>query len=121
MDIRMCLETGTTRPFRKPLDSPSYINTQSNHPPSVIKSVPKTVENRLSMLSSSKEIFDQEKVVYEEALKRCGHKVKLQCHPQLHHEDKKKRKRRRIKRVTYFCPPFSKNVKTNIGAKLTTM
>ena len=65
------------------------------------------------MLSRTKEIFYAEKVVYEEALKKSGHKVKLEYKP----PGELKPKKRVKKHVTWFNPPFSKNVATNIGAK----
>ena len=116
LDIKMCLETGTTRPYKKPTDTLSYVHTSSNHPISVIRSVPKTVETRLSMLSSTREIFEEEeKIPYEEALKMSGHQVSLKYQPQEQEVTRKKRARK--KKVIYFCPPYSKDVKTNIGAR----
>ena len=72
LDVHLNLENGTTRPFKKKNDVLQYINCLSNHPPMVLKSVPKTVQTRLSMLSSSKAIFEEEKKIYEEALKKMA-------------------------------------------------
>ena len=71
--------------------------------------IPLTVERRLSLLSSTEEIFNKVKRPYEDALRLSGHRTKLQYKPP---GDKKRIRRRQI---TYFNPPFSKRVKTNIG------
>ena len=56
-----------------------------------------------------------EKIPYEEALKMSGHQVSLKYQPQEQEVTRKKRARK--KKVIYFCPPYSKDVKTNIGAR----
>ena len=109
LDVTFDLDTMSHRPYKKPNSDTKYIHVKSDHPPSITKAVPKTVEKRLSMLSSNKEIFDQEKIEYEEALKMSGYKTKLEYQPY----EKKKRVRKRT--ITYFNPPFSKCVKTNLG------
>ena len=111
LDVTFDLTSKSYKPYRRPNSKLSYLHVDSDHPSSVIKSVPKTVETRLSTLSSTREIFEAEKTVYEDALKMSGHKVKLEYNPQ----ESKKRVRRRS--VTYFNPPFSKSVKTNIGKR----
>ena len=44
MDVRLDLSDGSHRPYRKPNDTPVYINAASNHPPSIPKHIPKMVE-----------------------------------------------------------------------------
>ena len=56
----------------------TYINMSSNHPSQIIKHLTQTVSERLSRNSSSTVIFEQSKPDYEEALKKCGYKPKLQ-------------------------------------------
>ena len=112
LDVTFNLNDKSFRPYSKPNSRLNYINVHSDHPRSIINTVPKTVQTRLSMLSSSKEIFDEEKTVYENALRASGHTTKLEYKPPV---EKKKRIRRR--QITYFNPPFSKRVKTNIGRR----
>ena len=54
-----------------------YIHAESNHPKNITKNLPAMIEKRLSGLSSNKEIFDEEKMPYEEALTLSGHNVPL--------------------------------------------
>ena len=55
--ILLDLETGLHAPYRKPNGQPCYINTGSNHPPMVIKQLPRMIEKQLSDLSSNEETF----------------------------------------------------------------
>ena len=54
--------------YRKPKDEPTYINKNSNHPPSILKKLTKSTEKRLSETSSSKEIFEKSLKLYQDAL-----------------------------------------------------
>ena len=116
LDVKLNLETHQYCPYRKPGDTPIYINVESNHPPTIIKEVPKMVEKRLSRLSSTKEIFDNEIGIYQKALDESGHKVKLSYNPSVTRKTSKQKRK-----VTWFNPPFNLNVKTNIAAKFLRM
>ena len=83
----------------------------SNHPKSAIQNTAKAVEKRLSMLSSSEEIFNQASPPYQEALDKAGYKYKLKY---TKHTTKSRRKNNRRKE-TWFNPPFASNIKTPIG------
>ena len=48
---------------------------------------------------------------YQEALRKSGYNFNLEFQPPTPTEDKKSRKRK----ITWFNPPYSKNVQTNIG------
>ena len=78
MNVTFSLEKNTYRTYKKPNDNLTYINTSSNHPPQIIKHLTQTISERLSRNSSSAEIFEQSKLDYEEPLKKCGYKAKLQ-------------------------------------------
>ena len=52
------------KPFSKPNNKISYIQKESNHPPSIIKQVPFSIESRLSSLSSSEKIFNESTPIY---------------------------------------------------------
>ena len=67
----------TYKPYRKPNDEPLYINKHSNHPPSVLRQLPKSISKRISEISSSQEIFKQSVPIYEKALKDSGFNEKL--------------------------------------------
>ena len=112
LDITLNLNDGSYHPCRKPNEETNYIHISLNHPPSIIKEIPRSIEKRLSILSSSKDIFQESAIYYEKCLKNSGYKTKLQYQqPKENNQNKKKRKRN----IIWFNPPYSKSVKTNIG------
>ena len=112
LDATFNLDDGSFRPYRKPDDETSYINVDSDHPPSIIKQLPISIENRLSSISSSEAVFDQSKGYYQEALRKSGYTHELRYKP-----PQPRRNRTRKRRVIWYNPPYSKKVKTNIGRK----
>ena len=73
LDVIFDLSTGKRTPYRKPLDTPTYVNSSSCHPPSVLNQIPKSVQNRLSNLASTKDEFDLAVPPYQDALKKAGY------------------------------------------------
>ena len=112
LDITFDLNDGSFRPYKKPGDETLYINVDSDHPPSILKQLPISIEKRLSSISSSEAVFDQSKGHYQEALRKSGHNHELRYNPQ-----QRRRGRNRARKVIWYNPPFSKTVKTNIGRK----
>ena len=112
LDITLNLMDGY-QPYRKPNNDQLYINSNSNHSPTIIKQLPIYINKRLSNLSSNKQSFESCTTIYENALKRSDYQHKL------HYSDKTKQdgtpKRKRSRNVIWFNPTFSKNIKTNIG------
>ena len=74
LDVVMDLNENIFEPYIKPNTNIRYINTGSNHPQSIIRELPKMIAKRLSSISSNKNIFDNYKLRYEEALKKSGYK-----------------------------------------------
>ena len=77
LDVQFNLKTNSYKPYMKPNNEPVYINKNSNHPPQVLRELPKSTEKRISNISSSKEIFDISKPIYEKTLNECGFHHKL--------------------------------------------
>lgn len=109
LDITLNLNTGNTSPFRKEDDETEYVHAESDHPPTIIRQIPLSVEKRLSTLSSSEAIFNEAKGHYQEALKRNGYNHQLRYNPPV------ARQRQRTRNVIWFNPPYSKTVETNVG------
>ena len=115
LDARFNLKTESYQPFRKPNNEPKYIDISSNHPPQVLKQLPKSIEKRLSQISSSKEIFDNSKHLHEKALQESGFKEKL-CYQQKDmNANSNWNKKKCQRKITWFNPSFSKSVKTKLG------
>ena len=98
----------------KPNDSPIYINKKSNHPPSIIKNIPAAVNRRLSSISTNEGVFKEAIPPYQEALTKGGYDHQLKYDPP---QSTSNRGKNRSRKITWFNPPFSSNVSTNIGAK----
>ena len=56
LDVRFNLKDNTYEPYRKPNSDPIYINKQSNHPPNIIRDIPKAISKRLSDISGKKSV-----------------------------------------------------------------
>ena len=114
LDVILDLESGTYKPFSKPNSCTKYVSPESNHPPSIVKNIPEAVAKRLSGVSSSKEMFLAEVQPYQDAMYQAGYKDTLKYQEESQDEHRKRRKPREI---IWFCPPYSRNISTNIGKK----
>jgi len=112
LDITLDLQTGTHKPYSKPNNQLSYVHSRSNHPRTIVNNIPKAVNKRLCELSSSKEIFDIASGEYQQALEKSGYTHKLTFSQT---NTTPRRTRQRHRNITWFNPPYSMNVQTNIG------
>ena len=112
LDVEFDLRDGSFRPYLKQGDTPLYVNSQSNHPPHILKNIPSSINKRLSALSSSKAMFDSVAPKYQEALIKAGYNYKLSYNPP---PVQVKKKRQRKREVIWWNPPFSLDVKTKVG------
>ena len=111
LDVTLDLNNGEYRPYHKPNNTPLYVHAHSNHPPSVLRQIPLTVQQRLSSLSSTEDVFNREKQFYETALKNAGYDVTLKYQQPI----PKPSRKRRPRKVIWFNPPFCRSVKTGIS------
>ena len=109
LDVTFDLKNDKFYPYRKPNDTPLYINAKSNHPELLIKQLPMMINRRVSSISCNEEEFDKAKPMYSEALAKDGHMSDMKYQPPV------KRTRTRKRNIIWFNPPFSQHVKTNIG------
>ena len=105
------LDNNVYKPFCKENNKPVYINTHSNHPPSILKQLSKSIEKRISETSSNKDIFDESIKPYKDALKESDFSEALNYIAQTTNKKQKNRKRK----IIWFNPPFSRYVKSNTG------
>ena len=90
---------------------PLYVHKESNHPPSILKNIPESINKRLSDISSDKECFDSAKAIYQEALDKSGYRYNLSFQP----SQTPRQRNTRQRNILWFNPPYSKNVATNVG------
>ena len=58
LDVTLNLCTGKYQTYKKPNDTPTYINVNSNHPPNIIKALPNSISQRINNISSDKATFN---------------------------------------------------------------
>ena len=71
------------------------------------------INRRLCEISSNKEVFLEAIPPYQAELDRCGYNHKLAWMEE--EENQQKKRKCRTRRVTWFNPPHSVNVRTNVG------
>ena len=57
LDVTFNLETESFKQFRKANNDPKCIDIDSNHPPQILRELPKSINKRLSENSPSKKMF----------------------------------------------------------------
>ena len=72
LDVTFNLNEGIYKPYTKPNNEIKYIHKNSNHPLSVIRQIPLSIESRLSTLSFNEKIFQEAVPPYQKALQNSG-------------------------------------------------
>ena len=70
--MRSDLQNNSYKPYRKPDNLPVFIHKHSNHPPTILNELRKSISKRISDLSSSKNMFHDAIPVYKETLRKRG-------------------------------------------------
>ena len=97
LDVFLDLTNRTFKSYKNPNDSTVSIHESSNHQPSIIKELPKSISKRLSNVSSSKEMFGS--ATYTSQATLSGYKViitHMKTPTSFHQESKRKRKRKTL-------------------------
>ena len=84
LDVTLDLKSGKHSPHTKEGNTPLYVHKQSNHPTSIIRNIPKSINKRLSEISSDKDCFDRAKDTYVKVATSTHCHTKR--HPLIHHE-----------------------------------
>ena len=109
LDVTFDLKSGTYYPYRKENNEILYIHKQSNHPPSIIKQIPSMISKRISDISCDSDHFNKAAPDYNTALKKSGFNESIKYSPS------QLKRRNRKRQIIWFNPPYSVNVKTNVG------
>ena len=112
LDVTLNLTESTNKPYLKPNDEICNIHKESNHPPSITKQLPISIEIRLSKLCSNEKVFNESVSIYQEALDKSGYNHKLTFQKTSTNNTHSRQQKRNI---IWFNPPFSKSVVTKIG------
>ena len=109
LDVTLNLSKGTFEPYKKENDTPIYIHTCLNYPPSVIKQIPKSISYRLFNNSSNIRISNKYKHIYYNALKYSSYRQTLEYTPP------KGKLKHRSRNITWFNLPYNKCITSNIA------
>ena len=77
LDVTFNLTEENFKPYKKPNSETLYVNSKSNHPKTVLKEIPNSVNHRLINISSSEVEFNEAKMEYQRALKSSGYNQEL--------------------------------------------
>ena len=79
LDVKLDLCLDTFSPYRKPNNTTTYVNSKSNHPPSILKSIPDMVNQRLCRLSKNETAYKNNAHQYLKDLKTSGYNTDDLC------------------------------------------
>ena len=96
-------------------NNPQYVHASSNHPPSILRSIPSNINRRLSNISSDETVFNNTTQPYQTALNNSGYTHQLSYNHGRQQNGPPNRKRSRKRKITWYNPPFDMRVKTNVG------
>ena len=107
LDISLGLKNNTYQPYQGPEKETVYIKKHANHPPNILKELPKVITKRITSISCSHDIFDAAKSTFEQTLSQSGFNEERKYN----NKDRKgqtrnKEKRKRRRKITWFNPPF---------------
>ena len=67
------------------------------------------------MRSCNEKVFNEEKEVYQDALRKSGYDFEMKYDSTAREKDPSEKKKKRNKPTCWFNPPWSDNVKTPVG------
>ena len=82
---------------------------------SIKKQIPVSISKRISKLPSNEETFNNNIRTYSDALKKCGFLENPVFIPETPSDPHANDRRKRRRKIMWFNPRYSMNVKTNIG------
>ena len=77
LKIRFDFTTDLLKPCNKNQNIPRYVNEKSNHLPSILKEIPKSVSKRISSNSCNEQVFNAAAPFYNDILDKWRYSEKL--------------------------------------------
>ena len=93
LDLSFRLYDHKYHPYRKENSKIIYINSNSNHPPAILRQIPKMIEDRLSKNLSNEDLFNKIRKDYNDAIKLSGYNYEIKFISESE-ENKRSRKRK---------------------------
>ena len=118
LEVTLDLTKESFEPYTKPNNTPLYVHHSSNHSPTIIRNIPLAINRRLNGISSTREAFERAAPEYQRALNKSGYAQQLQYQTGQTADDQPRTKPpARHRKITWYNPPDSQNVATNVGRK----
>ena len=95
------------KPYNKTNNIPRYVNAKLNHPPSMLKEIPKSVSKRILSSSCNEQVYNVVATIGSNIFDKCGYSEKLT----LEKEQYTHKRINRGRNIIWYNPTFSKNVK----------
>ena len=108
LDITLDLSKENYKPYKKTNSALLYVNKQSNHPQTVLKHIPNSVNKRLINISSDVQVFEEAKGEYQRALGDSGYTQEL-TYPDNSDEiedvgERNKKRKNRKRNIVWYNP-----------------
>ena len=119
LDVCFDFINNTYRCFCKSNNEAVYMHKQSNHPPNILKELPKSKNKRFSDISCDENIFNNAKLTLKLALKNGRFTETISyIKPSDQNINNREAKKKRKWKIIWYNPPFSLKIKTNVGKLL---
>jgi len=116
LDVTLDLVKKHHTPYSKPNNIPLYVHKKSNHPPSILKNIPESINCILCDISTNETIFNNAIPQYQDALAKSGYNYQLKYRDYSNNTNTSIKPIRQ-RRVIWYNPPYSRNIKTKISSK----
>ena len=113
LDVTLDLTSGKYYPYTKEGNIPLYVHTKSNHPPTILKNIPSQSIRGSPRYLLTKNALITLKSSIRKLSTKSGYRYNLSFNATLNQSPRPPRNRKR--NITWFNPPYSKNVETNVG------
>ena len=113
LDVTLDLTSGKYYPYTKEGNIPPYVHTKSNHPPTILKNIPSQSIRGSPRYLLTKNALITLKSSIRKLSTKSGYRYNLSFNATLNQSPRPPRNRKR--NITWFNPPYSKNVETNVG------
>ena len=105
LHVTLDFKTEKFSPYRKPDNTPSFIHARSNHPPAILKQIPRSVGHWISSLSFNEGEFQKAIPLYNEAFKASGFKGTVLFTEEENRQQKRNSRKSRHTNALCFNPP----------------
>ena len=113
LDVTLDLTSGKYYPYTKEGNIPLYVHTKSSHPPTILKNIPSQSIRGSPRYLLTKNALITLKSSIRKLSTKSGYRYNLSFNATLNQSPRPLRNTKQ--NITWFNPPYSKNMETNVG------